>query len=158
MDWNLTTIDGQPLDRPLLENRAVLVVNVASKCGLTPQYAGLEHLQQRYGGAAFTVLGVPCNQFAGQEPGTPEEIQTFCSTTYGATFPMTAKLEVNGQRRHPLYEWLTSTPDADGRAGEVEWNFENFLGSPAGEVVARFRPPVEPEDERVVGAIEAVLA
>jgi glutathione peroxidase len=158
MDWNLTTIDGQPLDRTLLENRAVLVVNVASKCGLTPQYAGLEHLQQRYGGAAFTVLGVPCNQFAGQEPGTPEEIQTFCSTTYGATFPMTAKLEVNGQRRHPLYEWLTSTPDADGRAGDVEWNFEKFLVSPAREVVARFRPPVEPEDERVVGAIEAVLA
>jgi glutathione peroxidase len=158
MDWNLTTIDGQPLDRTLLENRAVLVVNVASKCGLTPEYAGLEHLQQRYGGAAFTVLGVPCNQFAGQEPGTPEEIQTFCSTTYGATFPMTAKLEVNGQRRHPLYEWLTSTPDADGRAGDVEWNFEKFLVSPAGEVVARFRPPVEPEDERVVGAIEAVLA
>jgi glutathione peroxidase len=158
MNWNLTTIDGQPLDSALLENRAVLVVNVASKCGLTPQYAGLEHLQQRYGSEAFTVLGVPCNQFAGQEPGTPEEIQTFCSTTYGTTFPMTAKLEVNGRRRHPLYEWLISTPDADGRAGEVDWNFEKFLVSPAGEVVARFRPPVEPEDERVVRAIEAVLA
>jgi glutathione peroxidase len=158
MNWNLTTIDGQPLDSALLENRAVLVVNVASKCGLTPQYAGLEQLQQRYGSEAFTVLAVPCNQFAGQEPGTPEEIQTFCSTTYGATFPMTAKLEVNGHRRHPLYEWLTSTPDADGRAGEVDWNFEKFLVSPAGEVVARFRPPVEPEDERVVRAIEAVLA
>jgi glutathione peroxidase len=157
MDWKLTAIDGRPLDSGLLENRAVLVVNVASKCGLTPQYAGLEHLQQRYGGAAFTVLGVPCNQFAGQEPGTSEEIQTFCSTTYGTTFPMTAKLEVNGRRRDPLYEWLTSTPDADGRAGEVEWNFEKFLVSPDGEVVARFRPPVEPEDERVVAAIEAVL-
>ncbi len=95
MDWNLTTIDGHPLDPALLENRAVLVVNVASKCGLTPQYEGLEHLQQRYGGPAFTVLGVPCNQFAGQEPGTPEEIQTFCSTTYGTTFPITEKLEVN---------------------------------------------------------------
>jgi glutathione peroxidase len=158
MNWNLTTIDGQPLDSALLDNRAVLVVNVASKCGLTPQYAGLEQLQQRYGSEAFTVLGVPCNQFAGQEPDTPEEIQTFCSTTYGTTFPMTAKLEVNGHRRHPLYEWLTSTPDADGRAGEVDWNFEKFLVSPAGEVVARFRPPVEPEDERVVRAIEAVLA
>jgi glutathione peroxidase len=158
MNWNLTTIDGRPLDSALLENRAVLVVNVASRCGLTPQYAGLEHLQQRYGGDAFTVLGVPCNQFAGQEPGTPEEIQTFCSTTYGTTFPMTAKLEVNGHRRHPLYEWLISTPDADGRAGEVDWNFEKFLVSPAGDVVARFRPPVEPEDERVIRAIEAVLA
>jgi glutathione peroxidase len=100
---------------------------------------------------------VPCNQFAGQEPGTPEEIQEFCSATYGTTFPMTGKLEVNGRRRHPLYAWLTATPDADGRAGEVEWNFEKFLVTPAGEVTARFRPPVEPEDQRVTAAIERSL-
>jgi glutathione peroxidase len=156
-DWNLTSLDGNALDTALLEGKAVLVVNVASKCGLTPQYEGLERLQKRFGGDGFTVLGVPCNQFAGQEPGTPEEIQTFCSTTYGTTFPMTEKLDVNGRRRAPLYQWLTSTPDADGRAGEVEWNFEKFLVSPSGDVVARFRPPVEPEDERVVAAIEGAL-
>jgi glutathione peroxidase len=156
-DWQLTSLDGSPLDASLLDGKTVLVVNVASKCGLTPQYEGLERLQKRFGGDGFTVLGVPCNQFAGQEPGTPEEIQTFCSTTYGTTFPMTEKLDVNGRRRAPLYQWLTSTPDADGRAGEVEWNFEKFLVSPSGDVVARFRPPVEPEDERVIAAIEGAL-
>jgi glutathione peroxidase len=156
-DWNLTSLGGNALDAALLEGKTVLVVNVASKCGLTPQYEGLERLQKRFGGDGFTVLGVPCNQFAGQEPGTPEEIQTFCSTTYGTTFPMTEKLDVNGRRRAPLYQWLTSTPDADGRAGEVEWNFEKFLVSPSGDVVARFRPPVEPEDERVIAAIEGAL-
>jgi glutathione peroxidase len=153
----LHRLDGQPLEPSLFDGKAVLVVNVASKCGLTPQYNGLERLQERYARQGFTVLGVPCNQFAGQEPGSAEEIQTFCSVTYGATFPMTEKLEVNGRRRHPLYGWLTSTPDEGGRAGEVEWNFEKFLVSPAGHVVARFRPPVEPEDERVTRAIEGVL-
>jgi glutathione peroxidase len=157
MDFDLTGIDGRPLDQAALEGNAVLVVNVASRCGLTPQYEGLERLQQRYGGAGFTVLGVPCNQFAGQEPGTPEEIQQFCSTTYGTTFPMTEKLDVNGQGRAPLYEQLTAVPDAAGDAGEVQWNFEKFLISPAGEVVARFRPPVEPEDESITSAIESVL-
>jgi len=135
-----------------------LVVNVASRCGLTPQYEGLERLQARFGAAGFTVLGVPCNQFAGQEPGTPEEIQQFCSATYGTSFPLTEKLEVNGRKRHPLYQRLTAVPDTDGRAGEVEWNFEKFLISPAGEIVARWRPLVEPEDARVIGAIERVLA
>ena len=159
MDWphGLTLLSGEPLDPALLEGRAVLVVNVASKCGLTPQYEGLERLQRRYEDAGFSVLGVPCNQFAGQEPGTPEEIQTFCSTTYGTTFPITAKLEVNGRHRHPLYSWLAATPDADGQAGDVEWNFEKFLVSPAGQVLARFRPAVEPEDERVIAAIEDAL-
>jgi len=157
MDFDLTGIDGRPLDRTDLEGNAVLVVNVASRCGLTPQYEGLERLQQRYSDAGFTVLGVPCNQFAGQEPGTPEEIQQFCSTTYGTTFPMTEKLDVNGQGRAPLYEQLTAVPDAEGEAGEVQWNFEKFLISPAGEVVARFRPPVEPEDESIISAIERVL-
>jgi 2-keto-3-deoxy-L-rhamnonate aldolase RhmA/glutathione peroxidase-family protein len=154
----LTALDGGSLDAESLEGRAVLVVNVASKCGLTPQYEGLERLQQRFGGERFTVLGVPCNQFSGQEPGTPEEILSFCSTTYGTSFPLTAKLDVNGRHRHPLYQRLTAVPDAAGEAGEVEWNFEKFVVSPAGEIVARFRPPVEPEDERIVAAIEQVLA
>jgi glutathione peroxidase len=158
MNFDLTGIDGSPLDAAALEGNAVLVVNVASRCGLTPQYEGLERLQKRYGDAGFTVLGVPCNQFAGQEPGTPEEIQQFCSATYGTTFPLTEKLEVNGAGRHPLYQDLTAVPDADGAAGEVLWNFEKFLISPAGEVVARFRPPVAPEDEQITSAIESVLS
>lgn len=157
MDFDLRGIDGQPLDQAALEGNAILVVNVASRCGLTPQYEGLERLQKRYGGSGFTVLGVPCNQFAGQEPGTPEEIQQFCSATYGTTFPLTEKLDVNGQARHPLYQELTAVADADGQAGEVQWNFEKFLISPAGEVVGRFRPPVEPEDEAITTAIESVL-
>ena len=156
--WDVAGIDGEPLDQAALEGRAVLVVNVASRCGLTPQYEGLERLQARYGPAGFTVLGVPCNQFAGQEPGTPEEIQAFCSATYGTTFPLTEKLDVNGSRQHPLYAWLTQTPDAEGRAGEVEWNFEKFLVAPSGEIVNRFRPAVEPEDESVLEAIETALA
>ncbi len=153
----LIGIDGRRIDPAVLGGKAVLVVNVASKCGLTPQYEGLERLQERYGAAGFTVLGVPCNQFAGQEPGTPEEIQRFCSTSYGASFPLTQKLEVNGRHRHPLYERLTAVPDSDGRAGEVEWNFEKFLISPVGEIVARFRPAVEPEDDQITRAIERVL-
>jgi glutathione peroxidase len=158
MSWpeGLTSITGDAIEP--LDGKAVLVVNVASQCGLTPQYEALERLHRRYGDQRFSVLGVPCNQFAGQEPGTPEEIQAFCSATYGATFPLTSKVDVNGSRRHPLYEWLTATPDADGMAGEVEWNFEKFLVSPSGAVVARFRPPVEPEDDRVIAAIEQVLS
>ena len=148
---DINTLDGDPLD---IAGRTVLVVNVASKCGLTPQYEGLERLQQRFGGERFTVLGVPCNQFGGQEPGTSEEIATFCSVTYGTTFPMTEKVEVNGEGRHPLYERLTATPDADGEAGDIQWNFEKFLVSADGEVLARFRPQVTPEDERVIAAIE----
>jgi glutathione peroxidase len=155
---DLTALDGSALGPAAFDGRAVLIVNVASRCGLTPQYEGLERLQRRFADSAFTVLGVPCNQFAGQEPGTAEEIQAFCSATYGTSFPMTEKLEVNGRRRHPLYEALSDHADADGRAGEIEWNFEKFLVSPAGDVVARFRPPVEPEDERVIAAIESVLA
>jgi glutathione peroxidase len=157
IDEPLIGIDGRAIDPALFDGKAVLVVNVASKCGLTPQYEGLERLQERYGDAGFTVLGAPCNQFAGQEPGTPEEIQEFCSATYGTSFPMTEKLDVNGRRRHPLYARLTDIPDDEGRAGEVEWNFEKFLISPAGEVVARFRPQVAPDDDRVTGAIERVL-
>jgi glutathione peroxidase len=139
------------------KGKTVLVVNVASKCGLTPQYVGLENLQKSYQDRGFTVLGVPCNQFAGQEPGTSEEIQTFCSTTYGVTFPLTEKVDVNGPRRHPLYQELTQIPDEQGSAGDVQWNFEKFLIAPDGKVVARFRPPVEPESEPVTQAIESTL-
>jgi glutathione peroxidase len=156
-DWNLTSITGKPLDASMLEGKTVLVVNVASKCGLTPQYEGLERLQKRYGSRGFTVLGVPCNQFAGQEPGSSEEIQQFCSARYGTTFPMTEKADVNGRRQHPLYAWLTQAPDAEGRAGEIEWNFEKFLVTPEGKIVNRFRPAVTPEDERVITAIEGAL-
>jgi glutathione peroxidase len=154
---DLTALDGKPLDRSALEGRAVLVVNVASKCGLTPQYTGLENLQKKYADRGFTVLGVPCNQFAGQEPGDAGEIETFCSTTYGVSFPLTEKSDVNGQRQSALYAQLTQTPDAEGNAGEVYWNFEKFLVSPEGEVVSRFRPGVEPESDEVVAAIEQVL-
>ncbi len=153
---DLPALTGGTIAAADLDGRAVLVVNVASRCGLTPQYEGLERLQRRYEDRGFTVLGVPSNEFAGQEPGTAEEIQAFCSMTYGTTFPMTDKLEVNGDGRHPLYETLTATPDAAGDAGDVQWNFEKFLVAPDG-AVARFRPPVEPESDEVVAAIEAAL-
>jgi len=156
-DTPIAYLDGTAADLHELDGKAVLIVNVASKCGLTPQYEGLERLQDRYGDKGFTVLGVPCNQFMGQEPGSAEEIQTFCSTTYGVTFPLTEKIEVNGDDRHPLYEQLTSAPDASGEAGDIQWNFEKFLVAPGGEVVARFRPTVEPEADEVVAAIEAAL-
>ncbi len=157
LDVELTALDGTRLDLEALRQKVVLVVNVASRCGLTPQYAGFERLQERYSADGFSVLGVPCNQFAGQEPGTAEEIATFCSVTYGTTFPLTEKVDVNGELRHPLYDRLTAAPDADGEAGDVLWNFEKFLVSPAGEVLARFRPPVDPEAPEVVEAIERAL-
>ncbi|MBA4023532.1 MAG: glutathione peroxidase [Gordonia sp.] len=135
----------------------VLVVNVASKCGLTPQYAGLEKLAKDYRERGLTVVGVPCNQFMGQEPGTAEEIETFCSTTYGVTFPLLEKTDVNGADRHPLYAELTQAEDAEGTAGDVQWNFEKFLLDADGAVVGRFRPRTEPDSAEVVGAIEKVL-
>ncbi|HEY9439516.1 MAG TPA: glutathione peroxidase [Streptomyces sp.] len=156
-DIELRTLAGEPTTLGAFEGRAVLLVNVASKCGLTPQYEGLERLQKQYGERGFTVLGAPCNQFAGQEPGTAEEIQAFCSTTYGVSFPLLAKLDVNGEGRHPLYAELTKLADADGAAGDVQWNFEKFLISPAGEPVARIRPRTEPEAPEVIAAIEAHL-
>ena len=127
------------------------------KCGLTPQYEGLERLQKSYAERGFSVLGFPCNQFLGQEPGTAEEIQAFCSTTYGVSFPLYEKIDVNGADQHPIYAELTMVADSDGEAGEVKWNFEKFLVSPIGEIVARFRPQVEPEDPAVIAAIEAFL-
>ena len=156
-DTDLHRLSGEPLDLHGLEGHAVLIVNVASQCGLTPQYTGLERLQERFGDRGFTVLGVPCNQFGGQEPGTAEEIATFCSTNYGVTFPITEKIDVNGDARHRLYQQLVEQPDATGTAGDIQWNFEKFLVSPAGEIVARFRPMTDPESDEVVGAIEASL-
>ncbi|MFG2720522.1 glutathione peroxidase [Streptomyces sp. NPDC048416] len=156
-DIPLRTLSGEPTSLADFKGRAVLVVNVASKCGLTPQYAGLERLQEQYGERGLTVLGVPCNQFGGQEPGTAEEIGTFCSATYGVTFPLLEKTDVNGEGRHPLYAELTRTADADGEAGDIQWNFEKFLLSPQGEVAARIRPRTEPEAPEVVALIEANL-
>jgi glutathione peroxidase len=158
LDLPLTTLDGRPTTLGALTGgRAALVVNVASRCGLTPQYGQLEALQQEYADRGFTVLGVPCNQFAGQEPGTAEEIGTFCSATYGVTFPMTEKVEVNGDGAAALYQRLTEVPDAAGEAGPVQWNFEKFLLDAEGSVVGRFRPRTEPSDPTVRAAIEAVL-
>ncbi|CAJ1579640.1 glutathione peroxidase [[Mycobacterium] wendilense] len=156
-DIALTTLDGGSTSLAEYSDRAVLVVNVASKCGLTPQYSGLEQLARDYGERGLTVLGVPCNQFMGQEPGTAEEIQTFCSTTYGVTFPLLAKTDVNGPDRHPLYAELTKAADADGQAGDVQWNFEKFLIAPGGTVVNRFRPQTAPDAPEVIAAIEANL-
>jgi len=156
-DIPLHSLDGAPTTLGAYRGKAVLVVNVASKCGLTPQYEGLERLQKRYADRGFTVLGVPCNQFGGQEPGTAEEIQTFCSTTYGVSFPLLAKVEVNGEGRDPLYAELTQAPDAQGEAGDIQWNFEKFLLSTEGEIVGRFRPRTEPEAAEVTEAIEAQL-
>ncbi len=153
----LHSLAGQPTSLGDYRGRALLVVNVASKCGLTPQYEGLERLQKTYGDKGFTVLGFPCNQFGGQEPGTSEEIATFCSATYGVTFPMFEKVEVNGDNRHPVYEELTAFPDPEGEAGDIQWNFEKFLISPDGEIVQRFRPMVDPEAPELTDAIEANL-
>lgn len=156
-DIALTTLDGLSTSLADYADHAVLVVNVASKCGLTPQYGALEKLARDYAERGLTVLGVPCNQFMGQEPGTAEEILDFCSTTYGVTFPLLAKTEVNGAGRHRLYAELTKTADAQGTAGDVQWNFEKFLIAPGGTVVNRFRPTTEPDAPEVLAAIEAVL-
>ncbi|MDM7488091.1 glutathione peroxidase [Rhodococcus indonesiensis] len=153
----INTLGGVPTSLAEFDGRAVLVVNVASKCGLTPQYTTLEKLAVEYADRGLTVVGVPCNQFMGQEPGTAEEIQTFCSTNYGVTFPLMEKIDVNGESRHPLYTELTRHPDANGEAGDVQWNFEKFLVAPDGNVVARFRPRTEPDAPEVIAAIEAAL-
>ena len=137
--------------------KALLIVNVASKCGLTPQYAGLEELHERLADRGFSVLGFPCNQFGGQEPGTSEEIAEFCSATYGVTFPMYEKVDVNGADRHPIYQQLTLVPDAKGESGDILWNFEKFLVAPSGEIVGRFRPQTKPEDPELLAAIDEVL-
>ena len=156
-DIDVKTLSGQDASLGDLAGTTVLVVNVASECGLTPQYEGLQRLHDRFAGRGFAVAGFPCNQFGEQEPGTPEEIGEFCSVNYGVSFPMFEKIEVNGPGRHPLYAELTAVPDASGEAGDIQWNFEKFLIGPDGSVIARFRPMTEPEDPAIVSAIEANL-
>jgi glutathione peroxidase len=158
LDQPIARLDG--IDATLGEitgGGPALLVNVASKCGLTPQYTALEALHEQYAGRGFTVVGVPCNQFGGQEPGTSEEIADFCSATYGVTFPMTEKVDVNGDDRHPVYAELVQVADQSGKQGDVQWNFEKFLLDGSGAVVARFGPTVVPDDPRVTAAIESVL-
>jgi len=155
-DIPVHTIDGEASSLAPYAGKTVLIVNVASKCGLTPQYEGLEQLQKTYEGRGFSVIGFPCNQFAGQEPGSAEEIQTFCSTTYGVTFPLFEKIDVNGEDQSPIYAELEKTADAEGYSGDIRWNFEKFLVASDGSV-QRFSPTVTPEDPTLVGAIEAAL-
>ncbi|HEY5302712.1 MAG TPA: glutathione peroxidase [Acidimicrobiales bacterium] len=155
-DISVHTLSGEPSSLAPYRGKTVLIVNVASKCGLTPQYEGLEKLEETYAGRDFEVVGFPCNQFMGQEPGTAEEIQTFCSTTYGVTFPLFEKIDVNGADQHPIYAQLTPVADAEGYSGDVRWNFEKFLVGPDGSV-QRFAPQVTPEDPTLVAAIESTL-
>jgi glutathione peroxidase len=151
-------LDGSPAALDDYRGKAVLIVNVASQCGLTPQYAGLQQLHEQYADKGFAVLGFPCNQFGAQEPGSPDEIASFCETSFGVTFPLFEKIEVNGEDRHPLYEELTSHADDEGEAGDIQWNFEKFLISRDGAVVRRFRPMTTPEDPALVSAVEEQLA
>lgn len=156
-DYSIQTMDGTSRSLADFRDKVVLVVNVASQCGLTPQYAGLEELQKKYGGRGFTVLGFPCNQFAGQEPGTEAEIQEFCSTTYGVSFPLSAKVEVNGDGRDPLYAWLTAEDASPDGAGDIQWNFAKFLIGRDGTVLQRYAPTVAPDDPALLADLEAAL-
>ena len=156
-DIPVNTLTGQPSSLGELDGKTLLIVNVASKCGLTPQYTGLEQLQERFADRGFSVVGFPCNQFGGQEPGSAEEIAEFCSATYGVTFPMFEKIEVNGPDRHPIYTELTAVPDEKGEAGDIQWNFEKFLVGSDGAVIGRFRPMIAPDAAELVSAIEANL-
>jgi glutathione peroxidase len=153
----VATLDGTPTSLGAYDGKALLVVNVASQCGLTPQYTQLEELQKKYAGKGFTVVGFPCNQFGGQEPGTAEEIGEFCSANYGVTFPLMEKIEVNGDGRHPIYDKLTKVADATGHAGDIRWNFEKFVISADRKQVVRFGPKTKPDDPTVVAAIEQSL-
>ena len=152
----IARLDGTLSSLSEFEGQVTLLVNVASKCGLTPQYTGLEELQRTYGSQGFSVIGFPCNQFLGQEPGTADEIQEFCSTTYGVSFPLFEKIDVNGDDQHPIYAELCATTDAEGHTGEIRWNFEKFLVGRDGSIT-RFSPMVTPDDPTLVGAIEAAL-
>jgi glutathione peroxidase len=156
-DVSIARLDGSPMNLADFAGQTVLVVNVASQCGLTPQYTALEEVHERFADRGFTVLGVPCNQFLGQEPGTADEIAEFCSSTYGVTFPLTEKVEVNGEGRHPLYDELVDVADDEGHTGDIRWNFEKFLVGPDGAVVARFSPVTVPDDPSVLAAIEGAL-
>jgi glutathione peroxidase len=153
----IKTLSGKPTQLAEQKGKALLLVNVASKCGLTPQYAALEALQEKYGPKGFSVVGFPSNQFAGQEPGSAEQIQEFCSTTYGITFPLTEKIDVNGGAAHPIYQTLTTIPDASGHKGDIRWNFEKFVVSADGSQVTRFSPKTTPDDPAVIAAVENAL-
>jgi len=155
---DLQTLSGDAATLGDFAGSTILVVNVASQCGLTPQYAGLQRLYERFADRGLVVAGFPCNQFGEQEPGTSEEISEFCSVNYGVSFPMFAKIDVNGPDRHPLYAELTDVADAEGKAGDIQWNFEKFLIDRNGEIMARFRPLTEPQAPQLVAAIEASLA
>ncbi len=157
-DHQIASLHGEAGSMSTYKGQTLLVVNVASKCGLTPQYEGLERLHERFRDRGFSVLGFPCNQFGGQEPGTPDEIASFCSSRFGVTFPLTEKIDVNGPERHPIYEELVQVPDAEGKAGDITWNFEKFLVGPDGAIAARFRPMTDPEAPEIVTAIEALLS
>ena len=154
---DIPRLDGTSATLSEYTGKVVLAVNVASKCGFTPQYAGLEALYEKYSPRGFTILGFPCNQFFGQEPGSSEQIAEFCSLNYGVTFPLFAKLDVKGSKQHPLYSILTAIPDDAGKAGNVAWNFEKFLIGRDGRPVRRFRSKVVPQDAKLVGAIESLL-
>jgi glutathione peroxidase len=157
--WNtpLKTLKGEPTTLAAFKGKALMLVNVASKCGNTPQYSTLEALQKKYAAKGFTVIGFPCNQFGAQEPGTAEEIQTFCATNYGITFPIMEKIDVNGDTRHPIYKALTPIADVTGKTGDIRWNFEKFVVSADGKKVTRFSPRTKPEDPSVIAAVEAAL-
>ena len=156
-EQQINRLEGAPAELSQYAGKATLVVNVASKCGLTPQYEALQKLYEDYRDRGLVVIGFPCNQFMGQEPGTAEEIRDFCDTSYHVSFPITEKVDVNGAQAHPVYQELTQAADADGEAGDVKWNFEKFLVGPDGSVVERFRPQVTPDDPAVIAAIEATL-
>ena len=156
-DLPINTLEGSPDMLSDQKGKVTLVVNVASKCGLTPQYTGLEKIHEKYADRGFSVLGFPCNQFMGQEPGTPEEIREFCSTEYNITFPLSEKIDVNGAQRHPVYSELTKSADAEGHDGDIRWNFEKFLVDGDGSVIARFAPTVDPEAPEIVEQIEGAL-
>ena len=157
MDFTLNSIDGQPAPLSQYKGKVVMIVNVASKCGYTPQYAGLEALYEKYKGQGFVILGFPANNFGAQEPGTNEEIKTFCSRTYNVTFPMYAKVSVKGDDKHPLYRFLTDQAANPATGGEIKWNFTKFLVGKDGKVIARFEPAVTPESPEVAAAIEKAL-
>ncbi len=157
LEHPVSTLSGESTTLSGVGARVILVVNVASKCGLTPQYTGLEQLHETYANRGFSVVGFPCNQFGAQEPGSPDEIATFCSTTYGVTFPLMEKIEVNGDGRHPIYRDLTAVADAEGTSGDIRWNFEKFLIADDGRTIVRFSPMVAPDDAALVGAIEKHL-
>lgn len=157
LDHTMTSLDGRPVDLRDYAGKVVLIVNTASQCGLTPHYRGLQALHERYVDRGLAVLGFPSNDFGAQEPGTDAEIGAFCRENYGVTFDMFSKIVVKGEGKAPLYDFLTSPKTNSGFAGEIEWNFEKFLVGRDGKVVKRFKPPVEPESDEIVGAIEGAL-